>query len=144
MSSDPLNSGSGELGDSSHAPDAAVFSVCSLSVARGSSVTLWHGVECETDASLQCTLRLSPDRPAIIGRAEGHAVYYLDPAYRPTRLVPGTGQNIMRANGQYTDQYVSRGHFMLRAAGGGVVLVNGVPRPGGGLRPPLNGTRFRS
>jgi hypothetical protein len=29
-----------------------------------------------------------------------------------------------------------------RAAGRGVLLVNGVPRPGGGLRAPLNGTRL--
>ena len=38
--------------------------------------------------------------------------------------------------------YVSRGHFMLRAAGRGVLLVNGVPQRGGGLRAPLNGTRL--
>ena len=36
--------------------------------------------------------------------------------------------------------YVSRGHFLLRAAPDGVVLVNGVPRRGGGVRAPLNGT----
>ena len=42
-----------------------------------------------------------------------------------------------------TDKYVSRGHFMLRAHAGGVLLVNGVPHcRGGGLRPPVNGTRL--
>jgi hypothetical protein len=29
---------------------------------------------------------------------------------------------------------------MLRANPGGILLVNGVPRRGGGIRPPLNGT----
>jgi hypothetical protein len=46
----------------------------------------------------------------------------------------------MSANGAGSDVYVSRAHFMLRAARRGVTLVNGVPQRGGGLRPPLNGT----
>jgi hypothetical protein len=35
---------------------------------------------------------------------------------------------------------VSRGHFMLRRHGGGLELTNGVPRRGGGIRPPMNTT----
>ena len=35
---------------------------------------------------------------------------------------------------------MSRGHFMIKASPAGVVLVNGVPRREGGVRPPLNGT----
>src|SRR5262249_44196990 len=80
------------------------------------------------------------DRPAIIGRAEGYEVPYLDPAYRPTTVVPGTGQSVLGKGEQ--DIYVSRGHFMLRPAAGGLLLVKGAPRAGGGIRPPLNGTRL--
>jgi hypothetical protein len=46
----------------------------------------------------------------------------------------------MRSGGHGDDIYVSRGHFMLRAASRGIILVNGVPRRGGGLRAPRNGT----
>ena len=122
-----------------HAPRSAV---CRLKVSGDTCVTLWHGVDCEAGTTPECKLQLSPERPAIIGRAEGHQVHYLDPAFRPTRLVPGTGQNIMQSAGHGSDLYVSRGHFMLRAACHGVLLVNGVPRPGGGLRAPRNGTRM--
>jgi hypothetical protein len=119
------------------------ISLCSVSVPRGtSSVTLWCGLDLEADTSPQCRLRLAPDRPAIIGRAEGHPIWYLDPTYQATRLVPGTGQNVLRSGGNGQDMFVSRGHFMLRAASRGVLLVNGVPRPDGGLRAPLNGTRM--
>jgi hypothetical protein len=31
---------------------------------------------------------------------------------------------------------------MLRSIRGGIVFVNGVPRKGGGIRPPRNGTRL--
>jgi hypothetical protein len=31
---------------------------------------------------------------------------------------------------------------MLRVSVAGILFVNGVPRPGGGIRPPLNGTRM--
>jgi hypothetical protein len=133
---------SGDSITSPTVPDAGPISHCRLAVTCGSSVTLWHGLDVEADTSPQCKLQLSPDRPAIIGRSEGHEIKYLDPSYRATRLVPGTGQNIMRSEGEGCDRYVSRGHFMLRAAGRGVLLVNGVPRPGGGLRAPLNGTRL--
>ena len=64
---------------------------------------------------------------------------YLDPAYRPTTVVPGTGQSVLGA-GAEADNWVSRGHFMLRADVGGILFVNGVPKRGGGIRPPMNGT----
>jgi hypothetical protein len=122
------------------APEGGDSSRFSVALESGSSVTLWHGLDLEADTSPEHKLQLSPDRPAIIGRSEGHAVHYLDPSYRPTRRIPGTGQNIMHSGGGGSDLFVSRGHFMLRAIGRGVLLVNGVPRPGGGLRPPRNGT----
>lgn len=37
---------------------------------------------------------------------------------------------------------VSRAHFLVKAVPGGIVLVNGVPTRGGGIRPPTNGTRL--
>lgn len=76
----------------------------------------------------------------IVGRQEGRRIEYLDPAYRPTRVVPETGQTVLMSGGEGDDVYVSRGHFMLRGVAGGVVLTNGVPRAGGGIRPPVNGT----
>ena len=48
----------------------------------------------------------------------------------------------LRSEGQGHDLTVSRGYFMLRATAGGILLVNGVPRRGGGVRPPVNGTRL--
>ena len=112
----------------------------SLSVLSGIGVTLWCVLDPGQDTQPEYYLRLTHDRPAIVGRAEGREIEYLDPAYRPTTVVPGTGQPILRSGGQGEDRYVSRGHFMLRAAPGGILLVNGVPRRGGGIRPPLNGT----
>lgn len=141
MSSDSVDARPDDLIGSAEVPDAGTFAVCCLTVSRGHCVTLWHGDGLvQTDESPQCKLRLSPDQPAVIGRFEGHQVFYLDPSYRPTRLVPGTGQDIMQSEGHGRDRCVSRAHFMLRAIGRGILLVNGVPRPGGGFRAPLNGT----
>jgi hypothetical protein len=67
---------------------------------------------------------------------------YLDPAYRPTSIMPGTGQEVLHSEGYRRDRYVSRAHFMLLGASRGILFVNGVPRVGGGIRPPKNGTRL--
>jgi hypothetical protein len=83
-----------------------------------------------------------PDSPVVVGRSNGWSPEYLDPAYRPTRIVPGTGQAVLHSGGYGTDNCVSRAHFMLRGVRGGILLVNGVPRRGGGIRPPRNGTRL--
>jgi hypothetical protein len=82
------------------------------------------------------------DRPVIVGRSNGGLPPYLEPAYRPTRIVPGTGQAVLHSGGRGTDNKVSRAHFMLRTVPGGVLFVNGVPRQGGGIRPPIHGTRL--
>ena len=142
MSFDSIDAPSGEFIAHALVLNTAIFATCSLTVARGAGVTLWHGADVAADTSQHCQLRLAPDRPAIIGRSNGYKVPYLDPSYQATQLVPGTGQNIMREDGHGRDGGVSRAHFMLRAASRGVLLVNGVPRPGGGLRTPLNGTRL--
>jgi hypothetical protein len=104
------------------------------------SVTLWSDGCRMEDTLSETRVQIAPSRPVVIGRAEGREVPYLDPAYLPTRLVPGTGQTVMLTGGQGADIHVSRGHFMLRAHPDGVLFVNGVPRRGGGIRPPLCGT----
>ncbi len=76
----------------------------------------------------------------MIGRQEGGQIEYLDPRFRPTQIVPDSRQRVLKQHD--SDDYVSRGHFMLRACSLGLMLVNGVPRRGGGIRPPLNGTRI--
>jgi hypothetical protein len=91
-----------------------------------------------TDVEFQ--VKVSPHRPVVIGRSDGYDVPYLDPAYKATQIVPGTGQSVMRQGGHESDTWVSRGHFMLRADPAGIVFVNGVPHREGGIRPPLNGT----
>jgi hypothetical protein len=124
------------------ADDDPPASRCDLAVLEGAPVTLWHVPGTADDTRPLGELQLAPDRPVVVGRADGVEIEYLDPAYRPTPVVPGTGQSVLRSAGRAEDLSVSRGHFTLRAAAGGVVLVNGVPRRGGGVRPPLNGTRL--
>ena len=85
-------------------------------------------------------LLLHPDRPVVIGRQQGGEVPYLDPSYVSTPILPDTSRSILTQAGAVNDTWVSRGHFMLRASSEGIVLLNGVPRRGGGVRPPLNGT----
>ena len=116
------------------------ISGCGLSVLSGTAVTLWSARETTRETRSQWRLTVRSDLPVIIGRAEGRAVAYLDPAYRPTTIVPGTGRTILQNNGDGSDDLVSRAHFMLRAVAKGLVLVNGVPQRGGGIRPPLNWT----
>ena len=117
-----------------------------LTFSPGSSLTLWTAVGTATEPGTkrEFKVKIASHRPVVIGRAEGHDVPYLDPAYRATRVVPGTGQSVLRGAECERDDYVSRGHFMLRADPAGIVLVNGVPSPGGAIRPPTNGTRFCS
>jgi hypothetical protein len=92
--------------------------------------------ECEVKVQLQ----LSPDCPVVIGRSNNEVPPYLDPSYRPTQLVPGSGTPVVRSSWEGKDTRVSRAHFMLRGNAGGIVLTNGVPWLGGGIRPPMNGT----
>jgi hypothetical protein len=54
--------------------------------------------------------------------------------------VPTSGVAILWGSKYKRDNYVSRAHFMLKAVGGGILLVNGVPGRDGNLRPPPNGT----
>jgi hypothetical protein len=112
-----------------------------LSVLSGTAVSIWVGADTDPRTDTEAALQLEPDRPVVVGRSRGRShVEYLDPAFRPTPTVPETGQSVLLTDGRGDDIYVSRGHFTLRAVAAGVVLVNGVPRRGGGVRPPVNGT----
>ena len=113
-----------------------------ISILSGSPLTTWSSLPLTARSPTEYALRLMPDSPVVVGRSHGHVPPYLDPAYRPTRIVPGTGQAVLHSGGYGTDICVSRAHFMLRGVSRGILFVNGVPRRGGGIRPPLNGTRL--
>jgi hypothetical protein len=87
-------------------------------------------------------LQLSPDRTLVIGRKNGGEIEYLDPRYQSSPFVPNSDRTILSRS--MWDRCVSRGHFMLKGSphGEGLVLVNGVPRRGGGIRPPLFWTKL--
>jgi hypothetical protein len=92
------------------------------------------------ETSSQVALLIPESQYVVIGRQEGGQIEYLDPRFRPTQVVPQTGQPVVTQLGDGADRFVSRGHFTLGARAGGLVLLNGVPRRGGGVRPPKNGT----
>lgn len=115
----------------------------SFTILSGSPMTLWSApasVDTSTETCPEPRILLSPDQPVIVGRAHGTPVPYLDAAYEATTIVPGTQQCVLVGNGSRSDHSVSRGHFMLRLAPGGVLVVNGVPNVDGGIRAPINGT----
>jgi hypothetical protein len=113
-----------------------------ISVLSGSPLTTWSSLPLAARSQTEYALRLMHDSPVVVGRYHGRVPPYLDPAYRPTTIVPGTGQAVLHSGGCGTDIRVSRAHFMVRGVSRGILFVNGVPRPGGGIRPPLNGTRL--
>src|SRR6187401_1020836 len=116
-------------------------SSCDFSILSGPSITIWMAGNAGQETRNDLKLVIAPDRPVIIGRAEGNPVPYLDPSYHATTMLPGSGSTILRSDDQELNNRVSRAHFMLRAIPGGILIVNGVPKVGGGIRPPLNGTR---
>lgn len=120
-----------------HLDDCPASSSVSLST-DGGSLTMWSAASIATLPSGELKTAVDQDRPLVIGRQHGGETPYLDPRYRPTPLAPNSSRSIL--SGQEKDLWVSRGHFMLKASSAGVVLVNGVPRRGSGIRPPKNGT----
>jgi hypothetical protein len=126
---------------------------CHVALLDGPSVTFWScpgtavsaitSTQTVPDSVAELALCLEPSRLIVVGRSTGNSpVPYLDPAYSPTPILPDSGQSVLRGH-EESDNWVSRAHFTLRGApGGGIVFTNGVPRVGGGLRPPLNGTRL--
>ena len=117
-------------------------SPCGISVLSGAHLTAWSSLAVTEHSQTEYGIRLMPDSPVVVGRYHGHVPPYLDPAYLPTTILPGTGQAVLHSGGYGTDIRVSRAHFMLRGVRGGILFVNGVPRRGGGIRPPRNGTRL--
>jgi hypothetical protein len=113
-----------------------------ISVLSGSPLTAWSSLGLTARSQTEYAIRLMPGSPVVVGRQEGSLPPYLDPAYRPTKIVPGTGQAVLHSSGYGTDMRVSRAHFMLQGVSHGILFVNGVPRRGGGIRPPLNGTHL--
>jgi hypothetical protein len=113
-----------------------------ITVLSGSPLTSWSSLQLTARSQTEYALQLMPDSPVVVGRYHDRVPDYLDPVYRPTSLVPGTGQAVLHSGGYGADLRVSRAHFTLRGVSRGILFVNGVPRSGGGIRPPLNGTRL--
>jgi hypothetical protein len=122
--------------------DDEADSILSVSHVSGPAVDLWSAnTATEGNTASQFTLALSPERSIVIGRQEGGRIEYLDRRYRPTQMLPNTDRRVVQSDGHDgPDRCVSRGHFMLKGCTRGILFVNGVPRAGGGVRPPLNGT----
>jgi hypothetical protein len=122
--------------------DGGLSSGGGITVLSGSPLSAWSSVPLTERSRTEYELPLMPGSPVVVGRSNGWSPPYLEPAYRPTRIVPGTEQAVLHSGGRGTDNKVSRAHFMLRTVPGGVLFVNGVPRRGGGIRPPIHGTRL--
>jgi hypothetical protein len=121
--------------------DWAETSSLSISIIEGPTLNLWSiSTATEGKAKDELTLQLQPDQSVVIGRQEGGETEYLDPRYQPTQLLPNSSRRVITSLFRGTDRCVSRGHFMLKGSIHGILLVNGVPRRGGGIRPPMNGT----
>ena len=123
-------------------PETDRASLCTIHSDSGPGLTLWSlpTARASPAAGIEAQLQLSPESAVIIGRMDGGEIEYLDPNYVPSPIMPGTGTTILKHGGAGGDIFVSRGHFMLRGHPHGILLVNGVPRRGGGIRPPRNWT----
>jgi hypothetical protein len=121
-------------------PEFVRESIAEITV-TGGGLTLWGSAETAPEVGLKTKVRLDPQAPLIVGRQEGGEIPYMDPSYRSTQIGPD-GHCVLTHCGQGRDICVSRGHFMLRGSAQGIAFVNGVPRRGGGIRPPMNGTYF--
>ncbi len=119
--------------------DGSGISSVSLSISGGPMVNLWSRVPF-SQADGQFTTDLAPGQELVIGRQEGGHLEYLDPKYQPTQLMPGSFRPIVTSSREGKDTSVSRGHFMLKGSPQGILFVNGVPKRGGGIRPPTNWT----
>jgi hypothetical protein len=120
--------------------DAGTASSIRMTVVGGPAVNVWStpGTLTEGDTQTELKVQLQPNKPIVIGRKNGGQIEYLDPKYQPTPMMPGSARTILTSKEE--DIAVSRGHFMLKGSPLGIYLVNGVPRRGGGIRPPVNGT----
>lgn len=122
--------------------EARPHSLSTLTIHRGSGLTVNFLGQAETDPEANNSLRLAleSDRPVIVGRCTNPDadIEYLEIGYTSFNLMPGTDESVLLSSPR--DIFLSRAHFMLRGRAGGVLFTNGVPYRGGGIRPPLNGT----
>src|SRR5262245_57846815 len=83
-------------------------SQCHVALLAGPSVTFWacpgtavsaltvHDVP---DSVAELALCLEPQRLIVVGRSTGRSpVPYLDPAYRPTPILPDSGRSVLRGH----------------------------------------------
>ncbi len=113
-------------------------SVASISISEGAAVNFYSAIGGKSQTEARQVL--SPENPiAVIGRMEGEAPPYLDKKFIATQIMPGGGRAV-----KYSDTMVSRAHFMLKYHPEGILIVNGVPREGGGIRAPIHGTQLLS
>ena len=123
--------------------DWAGSSSFSITIVEGPAINLWSTVTAaEGNTKGELTLQLQPDQSVVIGRQEGGEIEYLDPRYHPTQMLPNSTRRVVTSIDKRTDRCVSRGHFMLQGSLHGILFINGVPRRGGGIRPPMNGTKM--
>jgi hypothetical protein len=123
--------------------DETGSSYLSISIIQGPTINLWSlETPSEGKTEDERTLQLQPDQSVVIGRQEGGQIDYLDPRYQPTQMLPNSTRRVVTSRNRGSDRCVSRGHFMLRGSVQGILFVNGVPRRGGGIRPPMNGTKM--
>jgi hypothetical protein len=121
-----------------HWNDSATLSI---SILDGPTVSVWSiATPTEGKTQNELKLQLRPEQCVVIGRQEGGQIEYLDPRYHPTQMLPNSTKRVVTSLGHGLDRCVSRGHFMLRGRTQGLLFVNGVPKRGGGIRPPKNGT----
>jgi hypothetical protein len=122
------------------AKDWAFRSWLTMTVAEGVVLTWREGTPARAELKGEVRLQVETNQPVVIGRQNGGETEYLDPLYRPTPNMPTSGQPIVTSAWGEKDRLVSRAHFMIKASPLGLILVNGVPRRGGGIRPPTNWT----
>ena len=122
-------------------PNEGGISSLGVSIIEGPTLSVWSETMVSHGETLgDYVLKLQPEQAVVVGRQNGGRIEYLDPNYHPTHMVPNSDQCVLTGHGHGRDNYVSRGHFTLKGSVHGVVLINGVPRRGGGIRPPVNGT----
>jgi hypothetical protein len=124
-----------ELAEVSGPMTGLEVSLCDLSLCD-------TGVDAAATQTQDYPLGLAYGKGVVIGRQEGGGTEYLDPRFRPTQRMPGTSQRVIVNVYRHSDTFVSRGHFTLIGSPFGIIFVNGVPRRGGGIRPPLNWTQL--
>jgi hypothetical protein len=68
-----------------------------ITVLSGGPLTTWSSLALAARSQTEYAVRLVPDSPVVVGRCHGSLPPYLNPAYRPTTIVPGTGQAVLHS-----------------------------------------------